>query len=113
MVDFWIPHADDSKEAEEVYKATAKFVEEQRGPVKREPRICRIVYYDGDKDETYDVSIGETVPRIGEPAIAIFESESLDVYHICTPTRAVAEGIPVMIGDRDVKRTEYFDKDSY
>lgn len=113
MTDFHIPHADDSEQAEEVYEGTAKFVEEQRGSVKREPRICRIVYYDGDKDETYDVSVGENVPRVGEPAIAIYESKAMDLHHICTPTRAVARGSPVMIGNHNVKRTEYFDEDSY
>ncbi len=45
MVDFHIPHAEDAEEAEEVYEGTAKFVEQQRAAVKREPRISRIKYY--------------------------------------------------------------------
>lgn len=115
MVEFYIPEAEDAEQAEEVYEATAKFVEEQRAAVKRESRIRQIKYYDGNNDQTYDVSIGDNVPRVREPAIAIFESDdkSLDVYYICTPHRAVIEGSPIMVGRNNVKRVEYFDEDSY
>lgn len=115
MVDFHIPEAENFDEAEDVYEATAKFVEQQRGSVAREPRIGRISYYDGDKDQTYDVSIGDSVPRVGEPAIAIYESEDdrFDVYYICTPHRAVIEGVPIMVGRNDVRDIEHFDGDSY
>lgn len=115
MTEFFIPNAEDADEAEEVYEATAKFVEQQRASVVREPRISRIKYYDGDKDQTYDVSIGDAVPRVGEPAIAIYESadDRFDAYYICTPHRAVIEGTPVMVGRNDVRQTEYFDEGSY
>jgi len=91
------------------------FPHRQRGPVKREPRICGITFYDGDSDQNYEVSIGQNVPQVGVPAIAIFESASdtFDVYYICTPNRAVAQGSPIMVGTNDVKQTEYFDEDSY
>ncbi|TYT60861.1 hypothetical protein [Natrialba swarupiae] len=115
MPEFFIPHAEDADEAEEVFEATAKFVEKQRGEVKREPRIYSVKYYDGDTDQTYEVSVGGNVPKVGEPAISIYESasDSFDVYYICTLNRAVAQGVPVMIGKNNVKRVEYFDEESY
>lgn len=115
MAEFFIPHADDNEEAEEVYEETAKFVEQQRGSVTRKPRISSITYYDGDTDQALQVSIGDPVPRVGEPAIAIYESDAdtFDVYYICTLHRAVIEGIPIMVGKNNVRQTEYFDEDSY
>lgn len=107
-MEFFIPDVDDDEEAEEMYEGIVNWAEEQRGSVV-DRRIHRIKYYDGDKDRTNTVSIGDDVPRVGERAFAILESEAHGMYMICTPARGVIQGAPVMIGDRDVKSITEFD----
>jgi len=111
MVEFFVPETENREKSEEVWEATVKFVEDQRGQVDKDRRIYSIKYKDGS--ESYEVAIGDIVPQTGEPAFVILESETHDMHLICTPTRAVAEGTPIMIGNHNVINTEYFDEDSY
>jgi hypothetical protein len=107
-MEFSIPDADNEEEAEEMYEGIVNWAEEQRGSVV-DRRIHRVNYYDGDRDRVNIVSIGDEVPQVGERAFAILESETHDMYMICTPGRGVVQGAPVMIGDREVKSTTEFE----
>ena len=107
-MEFFIPDVDDEEEAEEMYEGIVNWAEEQRGSVV-DRRIHRVKYYDGDRSRVNTVSIGDEVSQVGEHAFAILESETHDMYMICTPERGVVQGAPVMIGDRDVKSTTEFE----
>jgi len=112
MAEFQVHGAEDDEEAEEVWQGTRQWVEENRGKV-TDKRIYSIRYYDGDDDTTHEVSIGDPVPHVGEPAVAIYESEAKDMHLICTPNRGVIRGMPVMVGNHDVRSVTEFDSGSY
>jgi hypothetical protein len=93
MPEFFVPHTETPEQAEEVWEATKRFAEEQLGWGISERRIFRVEYTHDGKDE--EAEVGKTERRQKEPVMVILESQS---YLVCTPTRGVAKGEPILIG---------------
>ena len=86
-------------EARSVWRATRKFAEETLGWEVSERRIFSISYRHDGMD--YYVEVGEPDPRIGELVLVILESNT---YLVCTPNRGVLRGMPILVGQNEVKR---------
>jgi hypothetical protein len=93
LPEFFVPHTESRKQAEEVWQATRKFAEEQLGWAVSDRRIFRIEYRHNGKEE--EAEVGKTERRQREPVMVILESQS---FLVCTPTRGVAKGEPILIG---------------
>lgn len=49
------------------------------------------------EQDVIDVNVGDVFSITGEPVEAILYGESREFYLICTPTRGVAEGQPILV----------------
>ena len=101
---FFIPHATDDKQAEEVWESIRKFAEETTGWNVKEKRIKSLTFLDGRK--SCIATVGEELEQAREPVFAILESVT---FLVCTPNRGVLRGNPVLIGRNDVIEIFYFE----
>lgn len=112
MSGFHVPGAEEiDMRDEELYESIVKFAEQSFGEISDE-RIEGIRYREPDPKydkESYDVNVGDVFPITGETIEAILYDESRDLYLICTPTRGVAHGIPILVGNNKVKIVRHFD----
>ena len=104
MTKFFVYLAKDDAQAEEAYEGIKAFAADNGfNPTAR--RIYRIKYiHDGVRRSA---TVGEVETRINEPVIAILEGRN--VFLVCTPTRGVVRGIPLLVGDNEVESIEDFD----
>lgn len=94
---FFVPHADDEEQAERVYGAVREWIANLAFPP-ADDRICSVTYRHNGK--THTATVGQRDDLAGEEVIAIFRPASASgAYMICTPTRGVARGGPVLAGD--------------
>ena len=95
---FFIPKAKDDAQAQEVWKSVKKFAEDTLDWEVSDRRIFSITYHKHGKD--YYVEVGKSDPRNEELVIAILESVT---YLVCTPNRGVLRGMPILIGQSELK----------
>jgi hypothetical protein len=112
MGEFRVPGADETDMTdEELYEAIVKFAEQSFGDISEE-RIEGIKFREKDpkyEQDIIDVDVGDVFPITGEPVEAILYDESRDLYLVCTPTRGVAEGQPILVGNSKVRDIRHFD----
>ena len=102
---FFIPHAKDKKQAEEVLQGIIKFAEKTIGWNVTNRRIFSLNYaHEGKK---YYSEVGKLDDRVNEEVIAILESYT---YFVCTPNRGVLRGGPVLVGKEEVNRIIDFEE---
>lgn len=104
-MNFFLPHAEDEASAESNYRAIAQFIS---API-QERRIWKLKWrHNGMQMEC---EVGRPLPpyyQLGdEQVIAIFDSGS--VYMICTASRGVLRGSPVLAGHDFHSHPTYFD----
>jgi hypothetical protein len=100
---FFVPEVDNEGKAEELYQATKKFAAETCWPV-TDRRIQSIRFKDDGRPVL--AMVGEIEPITGETVIAILESNT---YLVCTPSRGVLRGQPILVGKREVVSVIDFD----
>lgn len=112
MSEFRVPGAEETDMTdEELYEAIVKFAEQSFGPLS-DARIEGIRYHERDpkyEQDVIDVDVGDVFPITGEPVEAILYDESRDLYLVCTPTRGVAEGNPILVGNDKIRDVRHFD----
>ncbi len=93
---FFVPFADTAETGEEVYASVKAFMTKVAfRPTER--RVYRVAYRHNGRD--YVSTAGDKEPE-GETVIAIFETfNPTPLYMICTPTRGVVKGDPILAGD--------------
>ncbi|WP_298123338.1 hypothetical protein [Brevundimonas sp.] len=93
---FFIPFADSAETADEVYATIrATMAKEAFQPTER--RVYRVMYQHNGRDLI--ATVGEK-DIDGETVIAILEGYNPGpIYMICTPTRGVVRGDPILAGD--------------
>lgn len=106
MPEFFIPGIKDPKQAEEVYTGIKAVAEENAGQRVLNRRIFRLEHIHKGKAGT--IRVGEPFPDDEHPekVIAILETERL--YLVCTMTRGVRSGLPVLVGKNEVTSVELF-----
>ena len=102
-VKFFIPKADGIIQAEEVWESVKKFAEKNLEWDVTDRRIFSIAYQKHGKD--YYAEVGKPDPRNGELVIAILDSVT---YLVCTPNRGVLRGIPILVGDSELRKITEF-----
>jgi hypothetical protein len=100
-VPFFVPATSTDELRDQTYVSICKFVETSVDG----PRI-RALWYTHDGDEYFD-EVGEITSGPREPVIAILERG--DHWVICTPTRGVVRGGPIMVGIDSVVEIHFFD----
>jgi hypothetical protein len=90
-LEFFVPAAEDEKQAEEDYSGIKAFARQTLGWKTTERRIFSLTYQ--HEGERYFVDVRKPDPRIGEIVVAILESNSYLVY---TYSRGVLRGEPIL-----------------
>lgn len=112
MSEFHVPASEQFEMPdEEVYEGIVKFAEDNFESIADE-RIERIRFRENSPEvppDELNLSVGELVPMTGERIEAILHEDAEDRYLICTPSRGVREGLPIVIDDEDVVEIEQFD----
>ncbi len=98
---FFIPHAKDKKEEEEIYDAIKKFAKNTVISNIMDRKIFSIRYKHDGND--YYAEVGKIALQNGEEVIAILESSYVHdpksiVYLICTTNRGFLRGMPILVG---------------
>jgi len=101
---FFIPHAKDSKQAEEVLESIVKFAEKTTGWQVSKRRIFYISYTHNGKNLFAEV--GKPDPETREEVIAILESNA---YLVCTLNRGVKQDMPLLVGKESTHQVIDFD----
>ncbi len=101
---FFVPHTTDDKQAEEVFESIRKFAETTTGWEMSSRRIFSLDYMHNSK--TYHSEVGKLEREIGEPVIAILESTT---YLVCTGSRGVVRGLPILVGMSEAFNVVDFD----
>ena len=102
MPKFFIPGAKDDAQTDSVLESIAEFINR---PVPTQ-RIFRITYIHNGKPMTAEVGKNpDPYYREKGPVVAIFGGNPL---YICLPSRGVAKGDPIFVGEHTVQSTEYF-----
>jgi len=105
-LEFFVPAAEDEKQAEEVYSGIKAFARQTLGWNTTERRIFGLTYQ--HEGERYFVEVGKPDTRIGEIVLAILESNS---YLVCTYSRGVVRGEPILVGTNEVVDVRDFRND--
>lgn len=112
MNDFHVPGAEEMEMThEEVYEAIVQFAEESHGAEVSDDRIKGICYRVSDPEDDkdlYDIKVGDVHPIKDESVEAILRDELRDCYLVCTPTRGVTEGRPILVDDERILSVTYF-----
>jgi hypothetical protein len=101
---FFIPAAKDDKNAKEIYEGIIKFAKENTWKEIKGRKIFSIAFNHDGKD--YVARVGEIYSHTGEQVIAILESNA---YLVCTPSRGVLRGMPILVGKNEVYSIEDFE----
>lgn len=104
---FFMPAAEDQRQAESAYVAIAQFVAASLGV----SRIWKLSWRHNGVDMNCEV--GQPLPSYyqtaGEPVLAIFDCGNL--YKICTPNRGGIRGEPILAGKGCDSHATYFDRE--
>ena len=103
-MEFFVPEAEDENEAEEVWEGTKKWAEENFPNDIASKKIYKIKFEDGK--DSHEARVG-SYARNGEKVVAIFESS--DTYLVCTRSRGVAQGMPILVGDNQINSVIEFE----
>jgi hypothetical protein len=123
MPEFFIPHVvnDPDAHSEEVWATTKKFMEDEHHLRPTDQRIFRLDYVHDDKHELAEVGVPHPAGWLpdwdnqrdpdaeGEHVVVIFETEDDGPYLVCTESRGVRRGEPILVGFGEVYGVTYFD----
>ena len=104
-MEFFIPDIDDEEQAEKIYQGIVSFAKETMGWNIGSKRIFKIAYRDGGKDHVAEV--GKKESTNGEIVMAILQSNA---YLVCTPSRGVVKGMPILVGGNEAYHVTDFDE---
>ena len=109
MPRFFVPAADSDAQAEYFLQATRQHVQEQLGHRIGDRRIFRLRY--GREGRDYVVEVGKVDSRVHEVVIAILEAPDDDLYLVCTASRGVLRGGPMLVGRSEARDVANFGSD--
>ena len=105
MAPFEFPTARDSEQAEQLWRATRRYVADRLGCGIADTRI-RVVEWRRD-NRSFRAVVGRRLQPAADVVIAILESP--DHYLVCTPGRGFLHAVPLLVGKAEVTSRELFD----
>ena len=103
---FFIPHAKDENQTKDVYDSIIKYAKKTlEWDIDEKAKIREIEYMHNEK--IHRAEVGKNNKLNGEEVIAILKSNA---YLVCTPNRGVIRGLPILVGEKEIKHIEYFDE---
>ena len=109
MPNFFIPETKDEKQRDRVLQSIIDFINKESGSKIDNQRIYKLDFnHDG---ENFVAEVGEKFSYNNEVVIAILHDQIRDLHYVCTPSRGVTGGSPIMVGKFDVNSKILF-KDS-
>lgn len=90
---FFIPDENNPELAEKIYQSIVQFAKDSMKWNVTNRRIYRISYKHNGK--YHEAQVGQVNDTNNETIVAILESNA---YLICTPTRGVLGGMPILVG---------------
>lgn len=103
---FTVPRATTPEQAIQIYESARGFVEGQTGWATTQRRIAAIRYRHNGNE--YLAQVGDSDYSDGL-VVSIFEAPN--AFLVCTPTRGVIRGEPIIVGISDVSYIDDFDAD--
>lgn len=97
MAMFFLPGSGDDKQAEEAYANIKQNVAQITGRRLSDARYHTVSYEQNTR--WLKATVGEMEPRSGEVVVAILATDDSDLFLVCTPTRGVVKGEPIIVGN--------------
>jgi allophanate hydrolase subunit 1 len=94
---FFIPDVNDEQLAVKTYQAIITFAKDTLGWNVSNRKIFQINYK--HNSEYHEAEVGKNNDTNGEKIIAILESNA---YLVCTPSRGVIRGMPILVGIEEI-----------
>lgn len=107
MPEFFIPDAKNRDQEKLVLNSVIDFVSEEFDAKVDSQRIYKLKYVHDGRELIAEV--GKQHKYNNEPIIVILHDELKNLYLVCTPHRGVIGGIPIMVGETEVKNKILFD----
>ena len=101
---FFIPGAESSSSAEQIWNDTRARVEEDFGKV-RDRRVFRLEFRHDARDQVAEV--GQVDPELGETIVAIFSSRQMN--YVCTTDHGAVNAPPGLVGKHETYEVQYFE----
>ena len=101
---FFVPNSETTEMSLEVWESIRQHCKDYTKWEINDRKIYSLLYFHEGREQF--VKIGEEHQRSGEIVRAIFESNT---YLICTLTRGVETGEPIMVGKGEVSDVEEFE----
>ena len=101
---FFIPHTNGPEQEKTIYDAIRSSARERTGWDIHNEKVYKLEYT--HEGINYIAEVGQREKRQGEEVIAILSSTT---YLICTPSRGVGRGGPIIVGRDEVTHVEKFE----
>lgn len=106
-MEFFIPAADDSAQAERVYAAVREHLSGGLGADFTDERYFRLRYTHNGEEHEAEVGKPHYINR--EPVVAILYDRKFNLFHVCTANRGVFRDMSILIGAGGVREAVLFD----
>ena len=98
-MDFFVPHAVDTKEADHVWDATRKFLASQ-GFETEARKIWKLAHSEAGERQT--IRVGEYHPAFSGMVLVILRALDRGAYYVCTPEYGVFQGSPHIVDNSGI-----------
>lgn len=106
-MEFFIPAANNSAQAERVYAAIKEHLSQGLGAVFTDERYFRLRYT--HNGEEHDAEVGKPHYINREPVVAILYDRKFNLFHVCTLNRGVRRDMSILVGADGVREAVLFD----
>lgn len=106
-MEFFFPNANSERKMEKIYQTLRLNIERGLRAELSTRRIHSLNYHHNGREEW--AVVGENEKISGEMVLAIFYEPNRQVYHVCTPYRGLLEGMPILVGQDEIRGVVDFD----
>lgn len=92
---FFVPHAEDSEQAERVWNSVRAFLQEQGRPTEGR-RVQKLSFRHNSRP--YALEVGKRFADLGEEVLIILRAAGYDQYYVCAANHGVVRGEPYLVG---------------
>ncbi len=105
---FFIPFSENKEQERKFYQSIKNFVSKEMEVEEFDKhKIFFIKFYNNNIN--INIKVGKINAINGEIVIAILYEPLRKIFHVCTPSRGVVQGKPIVIPESNIIEKEYFD----